>query len=106
MDRISTDEQRRLIDDLGKLIAERAQSETSIQTSYQARQAATESQGSAERERLNASIHQEKATTQSQQNSALAAIARGYETGIEAATRKHDQQFRDANRFGLLPQQQ
>ncbi|MDA1055097.1 MAG: FtsK/SpoIIIE domain-containing protein [Planctomycetota bacterium] len=95
MDRISTDQQRRLIEELGKLIAERAQSEASIQSSFAARESTTKTHFNAERERLNASFQREKSTVQSQHNSALAMIARSYENGVEAAIAAHDQRFRE-----------
>ena len=97
MDRISTDEQRRLIEELGKLIAERAQSEESIQASFQARESTTRTQFGAERERLNANIQLEKSNAQAQHNSALATIATDYEKGVEAAIADHDQRFRDVS---------
>ncbi|MEO8498337.1 MAG: hypothetical protein ABI614_25015, partial [Planctomycetota bacterium] len=95
IERISTDQQRRLIEELGKLIAERAQSEVSIQASFAARESTVKSQFNAERERLNASFQREKSTLQSQQNSGLATIARTYENSVEAAIAKHDQRFRE-----------
>lgn len=95
MDRISTDYQRQLIEDLGKLIAERAQSEVSIQSSYETRDATTNSQFAAEKERLNVRFTQEKRALQSQHNAALATITREYELAIERATADHDQAYRD-----------
>jgi len=95
MDRISTDQQRRLLEELGTLIAERARSEVSIQAGFAARESTTKTQFNAERERLNISFQLEKATVQSQQNSALATIAREYEKGVEAAIAAHDQRFRE-----------
>jgi hypothetical protein len=95
MDRISIDQQRRFIEGLGRLIADRAQSEVSIQASFAARESATKAQFATERERLHASFQRDKATVQSQQNTALANIAREYEEAVEAAIAKHDQSFRD-----------
>ena len=95
MDRISTDRQRRLIEELGQLIAERAQSEVSIQTSFETRESATKTQFDTERERLHTNFQRDKSTVQSRQNSALATIAREYEDGVEAAIAKHDQRFRE-----------
>ncbi|HUG69475.1 MAG TPA: hypothetical protein VMM76_17115, partial [Pirellulaceae bacterium] len=95
MDRISIDQQRRLIEEFGRLIADRAQSEVSIQTSFATRESITKSQFTAERERLYASFQHEKSAVQSQQNTALATIARKYENDVEAAIDKHDQRFRD-----------
>ena len=98
MERLSTDEQRRLIEELGKLIAERAQSEKSILNSFEARESTTRTQASAELQRINALNQQEKAYVQGEHNSALATIAREYEQGVEAAIAKHDQQFREISR--------
>ena len=95
MDRISTDEQRGLIEDLGKLIADRAQSETSIRTSFEAREATTKTQYAAEREKLYANFQRDKSKLQSQQNTALATIARNYEDAVEAAIAKHDASFQE-----------
>lgn len=95
MDRISTDHQRQLIEELGELIAERAQSEASIQASFAARESTIKTQFNAERDRLNTSFQREKSTVQSQLNSALATSARKYEDGVEAAIAKHDERFRE-----------
>ncbi len=98
MDRISIDQQRRLIEDLGRLIADRAQSEVAIETSFATRETATKTQFASERERLQASFQRDKSTVQSQQNTALATVARNYEEAVEAAIAKHDQCFRDISR--------
>ena len=98
MDRISIDQQRRLIEDLGRLIADRAQSEVAIETSFATRETATKTQFASERERLQASFQRDKSTIQSQQNTALATVARNYEEAVEAAIAKHDQCFRDISR--------
>ena len=52
MQHLSTDIQRRLIDDLGHLISERAQSEVAIRNSFEARDATLRSQFAGERERF------------------------------------------------------
>jgi len=96
MQRISTDRQRELIDELGRLIAERAQSEVSIRSSYEARDVTTNTNFATERERLTARFTQDKNSLQSQHNNALATITRDYETSIEQASAAHDQTFRDA----------
>ena len=94
MDRFSTEHQRQLIDQVGRLIAERAQSETSILSSNAAREAATNSQFAGEKERLNVRFTQEKRALQSQHNGSLANVTREYELSVERATAEHDQAYR------------
>lgn len=97
-ERISTDRQRRLIDDLGKLIAERAQTETSVQSGHEARYLTTNEQFAVEAERLNLRIAQEKNSLQSGHNTSLATISREYESNIEQASQTHDRIFRETAR--------
>lgn len=95
MDRISIDHQRKLIEDLGKLIAERSQAEVSIQSSYAARDETTNTQFSAEKERTNARFAREKHELQGQHNAALANVTRQYEIAVEQASLVHDKSYRE-----------
>lgn len=98
MQHLSTDIQRRLIDDLGHLISERAQSEVAIRNSFEARDATLRSQFAGERERFMKRWQAEKEALTAQHNSALAAVVRECDSGLGQATVAHDQTYREAIR--------
>jgi len=96
MEQLTTARQRRLIADLGELVAERARSERAIRQSYEARTAATRSQFVAEQERLQTRFNKEKASVEAQHNRALATATREHEARVLAAAADHDQIHRQA----------
>ncbi|MFV1964374.1 MAG: FtsK/SpoIIIE domain-containing protein [Pirellulaceae bacterium] len=98
MERITVPRQCELIEDLARLIAERAQTEVSVRTSCEARDATTNSQFSAERERLTTQFQRDRDAVRSQHNNVLAEVARKYERAVEKANQEHELRYRETVR--------
>jgi ABC-type multidrug transport system fused ATPase/permease subunit len=90
MDNITVNHQRQLLEDLARVIAERAHAETSVRANHEARDTAHRQQYDTERQRLSAQYQRDRQVLQTDRNESLAAAVRTYEAGIEAALQRHD----------------
>ena len=90
MDRISLDIQRKQLDELARLIAERRQSEDSIRNSLQTRDDRTNTQFAEERDRLQRKAQAKQHQLEAQHAGALESITRKYESRVAKAAAAHD----------------
>ncbi len=87
---ISLTKQRELIDELGRLIAERAKSEDIASKGYQTRDAATQAQFSADERRLNQRFKADTSKAQDDHTASLGHVIEEYESGGLAAAQTYD----------------
>jgi S-DNA-T family DNA segregation ATPase FtsK/SpoIIIE len=93
--RLSIDDQRRLVEQLSQLVAERIRSEASIRASFETRQTAQQEQFNSEKRRLVAKLTAEREEFQSNYSTTLSKIVRDYEKAVEAARSEHDKRHRE-----------
>lgn len=94
MPRISIEDQKRLIEQLLQLVAERTRAEAATRASFEAREGTLRDQLAAERQRVMAQLHSQTEDLQSQYTSALARIVHEYEAAVETALKEHNEAFR------------
>ena len=97
MENITIHRQRELIQELARLIAERAHAESSVQAGYQAREAAAVQQHSTECQRAAVQYQKDRQACQMERNESLSRAAREYEATAGAAIQQHDRRCREAN---------
>lgn len=96
MEDITIQRQRELIQELARLVAERAHVETSVQASYQAREAAAVQQHGGERQRAAAQYQKDVQACQAERNESLSRAAREYEASLKMAIQQHERRGREA----------
>lgn len=92
MKRFSQEFQRSIVEDLQRLVAERAQSEASLEATNTTRHQAVGAQAERERAELEAKFAAEKEELSRSHNARLAEVVQEYESALAAAKRQHDQQ--------------
>lgn len=98
MENITVKQQRQLLDDLARAIAERSHAERSTRSSREVRETANEQQHRTERQRLTEQYESDRRSLQAQRNESLSKAVLIYESGIEGASQRHDRFCRETMR--------